>query len=570
MSTPTSLWKPLLQAALPGTAQAPAPGALGLPELEALNQTLPASSPEDQLLNQAAAVALFQRAGHSPLRTGHDLPAPATAEVQELLPESLQRIWRRLAQAWSITRSKPDWRLLQHEALNAFNQGGWRFPHALLPELLEVGNEWGRDDAQLRLKILPLLGQRGLWLGGGTATAQTVRQPWNWVFDPEQTQLPLARGATACSLFLLRQRQRDPDQARALLQVAWPQADAPLRIALLPCLSAQLQMADQDLLEAALDDKRREVRQQAQALLGRLPQSHFVARAQARMAPLLSLRADKKGGQELDLKLPSWPADPEEASAWQRDGLDKASFTSPAGRALVAEALLKQCPPAWWTAHLGCSDSELLELILASPAIKSLISGLAGAILNFADAEMAHAVLIRPAFWNRKPYSNVLPYTLVPVLHTAQQQAGYLSALRDDASDTAARIYAGVPQEIWTTRADGKPLAPLPPRPETSPGPTGDFLPSYFDGVRFRLHNTPNPAEADFWPTLLLPAFVILGAAPDELPRLLAFVREWLQPWYEAAGKPAESRDLDEMVNLLEIRHDLYQALAQLQGGPQT
>ena len=58
-----SLWQPLIKAALPGTAQSPPPGKLALPELEAMLAAVPAETPEARLLHQAAAIAVYDRAG---------------------------------------------------------------------------------------------------------------------------------------------------------------------------------------------------------------------------------------------------------------------------------------------------------------------------------------------------------------------------------------------------------------------------------------------------------------------------------------------------------------------------
>ncbi|HEY9841421.1 MAG TPA: DUF5691 domain-containing protein [Candidatus Obscuribacterales bacterium] len=536
MSAPhrQNLWAPLLQLALPGTGQAPPQN----PELPAeLGQELElaADGPETRLLNLAAALALFQRAAELQRRSGEDTPAPAPPETRPPAPARLLGIWQRLLTFWPRARFRPDWRLIQREALAQTGLAGWRYPHRLLPELLEIGNDWGRDDPLLRLELLPLLGQRGLWLAGGPATAQTVRNPWNWVIDPEADSLPLARGPAACGLLLRRMRRTDPAAAREQLNALWPEADAGMRQALIPALETGLGPEDEAFLEACLDDRRREVRQQAQALLAHLAGSRFVARMQARMAPLLSLKPVKKGGEELDLRLPTWPTDPAEANAWQRDGLDKASFGSPGGRALVAEAMLKLCPPDFWLAHLGCSRSRLLELVRASAEFKQLGSGLAGATLQFRDPDMARALLAEPAFWQRNPAAKLLPLALVPVLPPAEQQAGYLATLNGTASQSDE-----IPAAAWYS----VPAHTLEPA----------FIGAYLAAASQRLDRI----KSDESPALLLPPCVILGAAVADLPRLLAFCRRWLEPWFVEHGDESENKDFEELQALLQTRHDLY------------
>lgn len=538
---PVSLWLPLLKATLPGTAQAPNPGPLALTELEALTN-LPAPTPEARLLNQAAALAVYQRAGASALRRGHELPALAEPEIRPVMPTRLKALWERLLSASHQARYKPDWRLLEKETLNRLNERGWRFPHQLLPELLEFGNSEGRDDSALRRSILPLLGRRGQWLAGGPATELAVRHPWNWVIDLEQTPDPAQlseRGPAAAILILENLRHQDPAAARELLKTAWDSATPTLRAALLPVLKQNLGPEDEDLLERALDDKRREVREQAQALLGQLPNSAYVARMQARLWPLLTLKALKKGGQELELRLPSWPQAQAESLSWQRDGLDKASFISPGARALVAEAMLRYSPPDSWLKHLNCTADQLLTLILESDSAKTLISGLTAATRSFADSEMAAAFLRRPVLWSKNPPGLLLPTLMTMILSPAAQEAGYLDALRHTSSE--------IPADAWAARHDGKPVSPA-------------LIEAWLEALPAHLAQ---PSSRETYFALTLPPFLILGAPPESLPRLQHELTERLLPWSQDL-EGSRAVHFEEMRQLLQTRHDLYHHLREL------
>lgn len=551
------LWQNLLKTALPGTAQAVL-GKLVLPELEALI-TGP-HTPESRLLRQAAALSLYQRAGHQFQSRFAERAAVAEPESRVLCPDALLAFWQKLLSYWPQARFKPDWRLLQRETLRQLANRGWRFPHHLLPELLEMGNDWGREDPQLRLEILPLLGRRGIWLAAGPATAQAVKQPWKWVFDPQlpQDSPPLEQGALAASLYLRRLRQQDPQAGLRQLQALWPKASPTLRSALLPVLQAGLNADDEAFLETCLDDKR--LRQAAQELLSHLPQSCFVARMQARILPLLSLKPLKKrAGAELDLRLPAWPTDPLEAAVWARDGLEKASFSSLASRQLVAEALLKCCPPASWLKHLlphadqAAARVELLELVQAATYFKHLLSGLVGATLNFADAEMAQALLARPALWQRNPHGQLLPLALVPVLSLQSQQEAYLKALAGNA--------AGVPPQAWVSRRDGQAVGQ-------------GFVAAWAERLATELQASASLQELHLLgisPSLLLPPFLILGAAPEWLPVLETSAQHLLAPLLEAEPEskalPDKSlqqaaQDLSELLRLLELRAELYRLFA--------
>mgnify|MGYP000857847023 CR=1 FL=1 len=82
--------------------------------------------------------------------------------------------------------------------------------------------------------------------------------------------------------YLARLRRTDPDAARALLaDGAWLRARAPEREQILNALAIGLGPADEQILEARLDDRAEAVRGRAAELLSRLPSSALIARAEA-------------------------------------------------------------------------------------------------------------------------------------------------------------------------------------------------------------------------------------------------------------------------------------------------
>ncbi len=540
--TPPSLWLPLIKAALPGTAQAPKPGPLPMPELETLSE-LPAATPEARLLNQAAALAVVQRAGGNALRRSHAMPDLAPAENRPVMPAALVSLWERLINLSRKARYKPDWQMLQREMLDLLHAHHWRFPHRLLPELLEFGNSEGREDPELRLGILPLLGQRGLWLAGGPATALAVRQPWNWVIDLEQMPNPkhLSEVNPASALLILMHlRQHRPEQARELLTQAWEKLSPALKTSLLPALKQQLSLADEALLEQALDDKRREVREQAQALLGRLPGSAYVSRMQTRLWPLLSRKLSRAhGAEELELRLPSWPNQAAEALQWQRDGLDKTGFVSAAGRSLIAEMMLKQVPPASWVQQFNCSPDQLLDLMIPSDSAKHLISGLTAATREFGDQEMAAAFLRKPQLWNKNPPGKLLPALMTLILSPENHAESYLAALQGTDN--------GIPAEAWGARLESQTVS-------------SDLLKAWRQALPEHLARSSSLNQRF---ALTLPPFLILGAQPTELPELVETVQALLLPWSEHL-EGSYAIQFEEMRELLKTRHDLYHHLREL------
>jgi hypothetical protein len=158
-------------------------------------------------------------------------------------------------------------------------------------------------------------------------------------------------GSLAQRVDLLRhQRAQAPDAARERLAAALSELPANERVELLATLAVGLSGDDEALLDQLLGDRSREVRQGAANLLLCLPGSGFVARAIARLAPLLR--------QERHLLVKRWvlepPADvaPLDPPRPKHDPLgDRAWWLYQAAR---------QVPLAWWTAHTGLQAAELI------------------------------------------------------------------------------------------------------------------------------------------------------------------------------------------------------------------
>ncbi|WSG17506.1 DUF5691 domain-containing protein [Nonomuraea sp. NBC_01738] len=148
----------------------------------------------------------------------------------------------------------------------------------VLPELLERG----RRDRSIRAHIGRLAGRRGRWLAGrNPAWAYLLEEPTGETWELGS---PADRRA-----YLRRLRDEDPDAARGLLESTWEQETPDDRAEFVEVLAAGLGMADEPFLEAALDDRRREVRQEAANLLTRLPGSRLAGRMAARARACLSL-----------------------------------------------------------------------------------------------------------------------------------------------------------------------------------------------------------------------------------------------------------------------------------------
>jgi hypothetical protein len=150
----------LLALATVGTAQSAGDPPLAPAELgELLGQ---AGGPlEAQLLLQAAALALQEKAGRLPLRDERALPAASALDERPLVsPAAAGHLTQMLA--GEHKEALPEW-------LAAANSRGLRPPEELLPHLLDLASQ----KAELRPLLFSLLGPRAVWLAG-----QAGMGPW--------------------------------------------------------------------------------------------------------------------------------------------------------------------------------------------------------------------------------------------------------------------------------------------------------------------------------------------------------------------------------------------------------
>lgn len=234
----------------------------------------PAQSPEQSLLATAAALDLLHRAGTIP-QTLDAPPNPAPPDsLPPLSPASASHL--RILLDGNHEGVLPEF--LTHAA-----EKQKRVPHPLLPALLNLATR----DESLREKILPILGPRAPWLAAQNPDWQPLFSP------PDPATFETADKKDRLAL-LKSLRKSDPAAARQLLEKSWPTESADDRARFLPLLLSNLSIADEPFLEAALDDKRKEVREAAADLLARLPQSRYGFRMVQRAARLLTATTRQK------------------------------------------------------------------------------------------------------------------------------------------------------------------------------------------------------------------------------------------------------------------------------------
>ncbi|WP_449066282.1 DUF5691 domain-containing protein [Planomonospora algeriensis] len=146
-------------------------------------------------------------------------------------------------------------------------------------------------------------------------------------------------------------RAADPAAARELLAATWEKETPEDRAAFLETFADGLGSGDEPFLEAALDDRRREVRNQAADLLTRLPDSRLARRMTERAARCLTA-ADRR-----ILVHPPQECD----AAMERDGIRARPPHGTGARSWWLQQLVARTPLEAWPALLGRPPGELVR-----------------------------------------------------------------------------------------------------------------------------------------------------------------------------------------------------------------
>lgn len=353
------------------------------PELAALlpPNDAPGDADAAQLWLSLAAWSLWSRAGLRPATVATAAPGAAPAEALRPCPAGAEALLARLLQGGHKAALLREW-------LRGLARYGGRIPARFLPNLLALGTK----HAELRAEMLPVLGARGQWLS-------RLDPAWGWA-APAAGQDGLALWETGSAdqrhAALLQWRAEDPAAAREALVQSWASEAPELRARLLPCLAVNLGADDEAFLETALDDRRKEVRLAAQAVLVKLPGAGLRRRLQERAGPLLRIKRPLLGRAGLELTLP-------EAidKAMTRDGVGAAPHPGLGEKAGWVVDLLAATDPRDWSARLETPPGELLLMARRSDFAHALVRGWSSAVVRGAAspqelAEWVHALLV---FW---------------------------------------------------------------------------------------------------------------------------------------------------------------------------
>jgi hypothetical protein len=236
-----------------------------------------------------------------------------------------------------------------------------------VPETALVGLlEWASTVRELRTRVAAVGGMRAAWLAA-------LNPNWSWFesavvgagVDDELDVDEWARQPDATRVEVLRQRrEREPAAALVLLRSTWATDPAAVRAAHLGVLRRHLSADDEDVLERALDDRGRTVREVAVRLLDGVPTSARAQRMADRLAPLVTIEGTRRTRRILVAD----PVDPDDAAV--RDGLTPPPDRSARGwwlRRLTAGA-----PLSLWTDIAGAEPGDVVSMIDDSDVLAGL------------------------------------------------------------------------------------------------------------------------------------------------------------------------------------------------------
>jgi uncharacterized protein DUF5691 len=253
-------WDGLVSSALLGTDRRPV-------HFEELPEDIQERLGDGGLLDAAALATVYKRAGRKPLQELGPLPAAPGEDRPLPRPVAIRRLAAMLG--GFQTTALGEW-------LRAADARGWGVPPEHLPALAD----YARNRAEYRPLVIAAAGRRAAWLAD-------LNPEWRFlhaaVVESNDPELWTHGNAIQRRSWLRGLRQHDPDAAREALSEAWPTESAATRTDFLGLLTDGLSKQDEDFLEAALEDRSKEVRRVAARLLARVPGSKYGERMAERM-----------------------------------------------------------------------------------------------------------------------------------------------------------------------------------------------------------------------------------------------------------------------------------------------
>ena len=378
-----SNWSALVHTALLGTRREAPPAPRPAPGLEPLLEQMAAmtgAGAERRLLGLAGALDLYEQIGRAPARGAADgRPGP-------LADDDLPICTPAAADALAQLLEGPLRKLLP-EFLGRLAAQQRRAPPALLPNLLAIGAK----TAAMRPAILPVIGRQGRWLAARNpewAYAAASSSGWSGLHRIWANSTAAQRSALVQQL-----RATDPERGRALFENSWRAENDHTRLRLIKLLAEGLSMADEPLLETALDDRSHLVRREAAEMLSCLPDSRLSKRMASYVPAYLTWTPKRQHAISISLPVVS--------PAMRRDGIiGLVSKEAARVRSQEIVQLVSAVPLETWEAIWG-PPRTVVAATRHTLWPRTLITGLATAAIRQRDpvwaGELVRAQALMPS-----------------------------------------------------------------------------------------------------------------------------------------------------------------------------
>ncbi|MGN9907895.1 SWIM zinc finger family protein [Phytohabitans sp. LJ34] len=389
----------LLSAALVGTERRPYEGG-------AVGGVLLGGRGPSGLLEGAAVALAYARAGVTPV-PGRLPIEPAPDEIAPQVPAAAGRRLALLLSDGGVPGGTEVALGLLGDWLGHAADLGYRVPPELLPPLLDAG----RRRTALRPALGAVAGRRGGWLAARRADWRYLLTEATADPDPQDwaTGTPGQRLA-----YLAAVRATDPAAGLALLSETFDIEDPDDRARLLGALATGLSLADEPLLERALDDRRKEVRAVAADLLSMLPGSALSQRMAERALACVRIERRALGRDRLVVTPPG-----ECDAAMRRDGVQPKPPRGIGPQAWLLEEILARTPLDTWTTAFARTADQVLALPVADHWGPTLHKGLARAAVVQRDPAWVTVLadeMSRPVNKDQDPYDEALTAQLYEAL----------------------------------------------------------------------------------------------------------------------------------------------------------
>lgn len=298
----------------------------------------------------------------------------------------------------------------------------------LLPAVLDIG----AGNKKLQPYIPACAGNRGAWLSSfneawNFSGQQSAEEQWH-TGTPEQRKA-----------ILKEIRNTDPALANQWLQQSWPQEDAAGKLSFLGVLTDTVNSDDTPFLESLTGEKSKKVKEEAVALLKRIPGSPIVVQYQQLLKESVVVKKEKvllglSSKTILQWQLPSVIDDTVFKTGIEKLSSSKA-FTDDE---YIIYQLMQSVPPSFWEIQLDNSPEHIIKLFQKDSAGSRMLPALVMAISKFNDKKWAFAMM---------QHADVFYLDIIPLL-PVQQQEYYSNKFFEQHAESIIQ-YAVQRQEEW-------------------------------------------------------------------------------------------------------------------------